>query len=719
MTTMSTDMFDDPNALWLDEPQPGELWARGRNYKASFDPRGWQFIPFLGSDAPRNFPLHLSLASVRIDGDELPLATGKVSRRDRSVAIDRGSVREQLDLTGASVEQTFVFDRLPQRGALAVTIDVTTELVPTTVRDGLLFSQPGLGGVRYEHAIVKDADGRSLSLPIVWAQGAIRLDVPADFVATARLPLLVDPLLSTMLVQSLVGTYVGDPDTCAIWYGYQRTISGVVWQQTFSGSDVDVWGRFYDDATPRAGATLFPLDITTTSWALPRIAMNYDGAFGHHCMVSQCSNGGVPPFWIGGRIVNAGLGVLPQFRISPVGRDCTNPDVGCGDRDTAMDTTFTVVYEFAYSQSDHDIYCQQVDVVGNVAAGIRFVDTSTAFESRPRIANRASWSSWTKFPVVYERTVGGDVDIRGGFLGWDGQPTHLFAVSTGGNYDHRPVVSSFTDTPLDSHALFVWERVGGGDTEIFGAVFDDTGAWRTSADLNRLEDPFGSRPTWAQFGPSVDCDGARFAVTYTENFANNVNDPDAVIATFGFTPFANRLEVIEPHRYLAATGAREYATAVAAARPHFVPHYMAHTFVAACQRDQLTPGTASVVQAFLFDGAQPFTGYTTRATACGNALPLTPPPNPAYLGATLLFSMTAPPGFAGLLFGFPASLPIGPCPGCMLGVDGITAPNPYVHTLTISPAFVGVTMSVQGFSFGGGSCLGAISVSDTLDFTIR
>lgn len=51
--------------------------------------------------------------------------------------------------------------------------------------------------------------------------------------------------------------------------------------------------------------------------------------------------------------------------------------------------------------------------------------------------------------------------------------------------------------------------------------------------------------------------------------------------------------------------------------------------------------------------------------------------------------------------------------------DGVAVPNPYRLVLSISPLLIGAALSVQGFSFGGGSCLGAISVSDTLDFTVR
>ena len=41
--------------LFAVEPD-GEVWVKGRSYKASFGAHGASYVPFLGSDAPRTFP---------------------------------------------------------------------------------------------------------------------------------------------------------------------------------------------------------------------------------------------------------------------------------------------------------------------------------------------------------------------------------------------------------------------------------------------------------------------------------------------------------------------------------------------------------------------------------------------------------------------------------------------------------------------------------------
>lgn len=731
------DLFADPEMVWFDTPGDGAIWARGSTYKASFAADGWQYIPFLGSDAPRNFPVRFRLQATTLGGQDLPLAAGEIRRDHRRVILDHGSLRETLDLTGTSLEQTFVFDALPRRGALSLAIAVQSELAAETSADGLQFRHPTLGGVRYERAIAIDGAGRRLALPIAYADGTIRLEVPASFVADATLPLLVDPVLHTMTVSSVTGAYLGSPDVAVYWNTARTLESCVVWRQNFSGTDVDVWARLYRDqnlagySSPGPNDPI-PIDITATAWEAPRVAATFGPVNWTFLVVAQTSNGNTSPWWISGRLLPFEFPFTfpnrPQFRISPTttNNDCTNPDVGSGDAYEFLAPVFTVVYEYSYSATDHDIYGQQVDAGGNVT-GIRYIDGSVAYESRPRIANKAGIHTSAKWPLTYQRgNPGGDQDIRGCFLGGDGNAMQFFPVSVGGFYDHAPAVSSFTSSG-GAYTLFVWERVGGGDNEIFGAVFDQAGALRTTADLGRLETPFGTRASWGQFGPSVDTDGARFAVTYTEYYQNNPSDPDACVGVFVFDAAANTLACTEPHVYLRGTFAREYAPAIAAARPYPVYYNLSHKFVAACQRDNVPTGSSTFdILAFVYDAAQPFGGYSRRPTGCGTGVSINDPKQPgaffvveAHIGQAMEFSMNGPPGLQLLLFGFPASVPVNGCPGCIIGVNGNTVPNFYSLTVPVAPWAVGLPISVQGLAFGGGPCLGSLAFTDTLDFVIR
>ena len=160
------DLFADPDAVWFDTPREGEVWARGSSYKASFTADGFEYVPFFGSGAPRNYPVGFRLVAATLAGQDMPLSRASVSARERAVTLAHGALRERFDLSGASIEQTFVFDELPRRGTLSLAIAVNTELSPSATDAGLLFSHAELGGVRYEHAIIKDATGRTLPVPI-------------------------------------------------------------------------------------------------------------------------------------------------------------------------------------------------------------------------------------------------------------------------------------------------------------------------------------------------------------------------------------------------------------------------------------------------------------------------------------------------------------------------------------------------------------------------
>src|SRR6185503_15529495 len=104
----------DPEAVLLDEPGDGKVWGSSRAYKASFDGTGATFIPFFGSDAPRNYPVRFALAAVRAGSQMLPLvADAKTAVAGRRVTTDHGSVREVYELSPRSMEQLFVFDAPP------------------------------------------------------------------------------------------------------------------------------------------------------------------------------------------------------------------------------------------------------------------------------------------------------------------------------------------------------------------------------------------------------------------------------------------------------------------------------------------------------------------------------------------------------------------------------------------------------------------------------
>src|SRR5207237_7221042 len=123
------------------------IWARGRDWKASFDAAGMAFIPFLGSQAPRDFPVKLTLHGARIGTSDLALVASAAIRDGDRITIERGALREVFDLSPGSVEQSFVLDTLPSSGGLRLAIGLETELQASCTGAGIELANE-LGGVR-------------------------------------------------------------------------------------------------------------------------------------------------------------------------------------------------------------------------------------------------------------------------------------------------------------------------------------------------------------------------------------------------------------------------------------------------------------------------------------------------------------------------------------------------------------------------------------------
>jgi hypothetical protein len=153
----------------------GVLWARGRAYKASFGDHGATYIPFFGSDAPRNFPVTFSLGSATQGGSHIEFAQHADARRDSDrITLDRGAIREVYDITVDGVEQSFDLDQHAADGELELRIGYESELEAVVRGDGLA-SQNELGRVDYSRAVAIDARGERIALAARRSPGRRRI----------------------------------------------------------------------------------------------------------------------------------------------------------------------------------------------------------------------------------------------------------------------------------------------------------------------------------------------------------------------------------------------------------------------------------------------------------------------------------------------------------------------------------------------------------------
>ncbi|MBK9387450.1 MAG: hypothetical protein IPN34_21765 [Planctomycetes bacterium] len=707
-----------PAEVVHDRAADGALWAHGRTWKAEFDGRGFSYVPFLGSEAPRNQPLTVRLASVQCGDAVLPTSVGKPERSGERIHVERGACTERFDLLPDGVEQSWVFAALPSRAALKLELDLHTELVGTDLGRDLEFRGP-YGGVRYDRAVAIDARGERCELDLELVGERIELVVPAEFLASAALPLVVDPFTSTIGI-SYTAAYQGNPDL-AFDYTTQEFL--IVWQNAYSATDHDLWAQRLDLAQTPLGVP-FTIDFTGTSWTKPRIANNgLDDTF---LVVAECSQAFVSPRWIGGRIWSLAGGAQPAFDIERAGvggswsGDALNPDVG-GDPLELGPTYFTIVWEREYSPTDHDILMRQVTSTGALRSFTpTTIDVATSYQAKPRIGKSNGYSFTNNFAlqrwaIVYEDYYSpNDCDVRGAQVTWDGQfPTATITheITATAADERTPVVSSPTDEENGSRQhLIAWSRSSGADGDIAIAIWNSALQIPARSNLHVLE-AAGAAQAWPQFAPTVDSDGVRFALGYAEAF-NASSDIDVRFSTVAFDASINLLQVHEARAAIGVSVDYEGVPAVASAWSG--GGGAMHYGIALQQRDNST-GTHGIF-ATVYRGHANLPLPSTRATGCGG-LGINMYDVPA-LGRSISFDQTDSGPLTGFLLGLPLSFPIGGCPGCVLGVDGVAMPNPFGVLIPNAPSLVGVQVSCQAWSLVSGSCLGAIALSDTIDFTV-
>jgi hypothetical protein len=691
----------------------GSLWVLGETYKACFGGDGATFVPYFAG-APRNFPLRFSVRSAAVGGTALSLAAAPPQRRGALVTFEHGALRAEYELAERSLEQRFVFERLPARGEVRVAVDVATELAATRDGAGFVFGNE-LGDVTFGAAVALDAAGRRLPIATELEHGVMTFVVPAAFVESARLPLVIDPVVgSTQLVYSNSQSHpaVGSDVAYEPSWGEYCVVVDRQWSLT----DHDVFAyRYTFDLSSAVQTTI---DVSGACWAEPAVAAN--NAYDCFLVVAQTSAANSSPFSISGRVLGAGSGTIgapfdienPTLPGHFTG-DKLHPSVG-GDMDYQTPTYFTVVWERVFSPTDHDVHLKQVRADGTLrTVSPILIDNSGSYDSTPRISRTNGTPPYATqcWAIAWLREAAlGDNDVYGALVRWDGvvtQPT--FGIDAALATAYAPVPSSPTDERDGRRRYLVaFEDYAASTTEVRGTLIDDQsaflGTWTLTANVN---------PGWPHFQPAVDSDGARFAVAFTEPY-QLTSDYDVGVLTFGWNSALGLVE--QDLAYPGYTTDQEYApriTATHAEGSGTARYAMSWT------RYDLTAPNDTHVDIRLYDGMAAAGGVSTRPTNCGSNATSFFLGTPA-IGGVLYFQHANPGGLRGFVFGIPASAPIGPCPGCTLGVAGSAVLGDFLRIeVPADPTFVGVTVSSQSFSFVQGPCLGTISLDETIDVQLR
>jgi hypothetical protein len=707
------DAFADRSQVWFDRPQPDDLWCHGADWKAQVGPDAFTYIPFFGSDAPQNYPLRLAFAAATAGGEPLATTPGRLQQHGRRIDIDRGGLTEQWTLAGERVQHAFRIDALPQRGALDIAIAVATELHAEPTPAGVRFHNAS-GAVTYETGEAIDARGRRTSFVPVFEAGHLRLRIPAAFVAAAELPILVDPLLTTVVLAN-VQTTLTDADlsydaTTAVWV--------VTWTRYFSAADHDIWYRRLDaNLQPLASADT--IDYTSSSWDGARIANN--NLADNFLVVAQAATSfGAVPAWIGGRLVDPLLGAAANLQFDvyrgPAGSlGELLPDVG-GDPYLVGPTYYTVVWEHVYSATDHDIWMRQVEANGTPRGAAPVVlDGSTDNESKPQISrsNGPGPSPEQRWLVAYQRTYSPtDEDIRGALLTWDGLSVPVggqfhFSIDGSSRNHVDPSPSSPTNEPVRRFMIaYAWIQTAQSIGDIDARVI------RSDGTLSTARYGIEGSPALRQALPSCDSDGRRFVVAFGQYPSAPGSNPDVYYGTYAADAAGSQLATIETPVPVSATVWSEFDARVAstyASSGQWSPTYgiaIAAAFFPSFD-----------VAAHLVNGLAPG-GVFMRQNGCGGLAVV--PPGFAAIGTPVRFDVVSAQPLVGFAVGAAVSLPIGPCPGCTLGADGsLLLGGTLQFDLPLQPALIGAGLSVQGFEWNAGPCLGHISLSNTYDLIVQ
>ncbi len=505
-------------ALLIDEPGDGRTWARGPQWKASFGPEGFTYIPFFGSDAPQNYPVQFDLVSASIAGEPVELLARNRVRDGQTVSLQRGGLQEVYHLNKDAVEQTFVFDSLGARGEIVLDVALDTELTATESSDGGFIFYNELGQVQYGQAVAVDALGNTLRLQQHLTETGLQITVPADFVRIAALPLVVDPILNTVPITNNTRRQI---DLDVAYEGNNATYQ-IVYSQLQSVLDSDVLAVSYNASL----GILFPaasIDISSASWGTPKNASCYFEE--QFLCVSVVGNfTGSRVVW--GRTREAGSGVRgPQFQISGVGAGTV--DVGGKGNSIASSYHYMVVWqEIDGLNQDLDIVAQAVRRTSVLQQGRIIIDGDPGdLDKNPSISKSSgrpgTSNADNEYMIVWEREFSPtNRNIRAQVIEYTGNMSghnqfNAYTFSDSLNPDVS-TVSRYRTYNSEPYWVVAFERLVGSDYDIFTVVARDGDA-DNARNLNVMQNLDLNRDHRA---PSIAFDSQDYLIAYHSEDSN-------------------------------------------------------------------------------------------------------------------------------------------------------------------------------------------------------
>lgn len=562
-------------ALYAPEPsapvdfdiEDGTHWARGSDYKASFGPAGAAFVPFLGSQAPRNFPLAFAPASLRRGSTTLGLEPGAVRREGMQVRILQGSLESVYDLDASGMEQSFYVADPGSRGDLVLDLDLESELIPRPEGESWVFEGP-FGGVRYGAAFAFDASGAPLPVMVEVTTERLRFTIPGHDLEQAEWPVKIDPYISTNAVDT--GSLVTIRPDVTFDFTSQRYF--VVFEEIFSATDGDINSYYLQlNGTP-VGLSGVRLDGTTVNRRRPRAAcVTRDRQF---MAVFEHQDASNLPLWVDARSRHCDNSVLgTTFRIDAnVGAFRDQPDI-CGDSNDVAAASFIVVYRRKYITGSSAVLFRVVASNGTFVTGEQtLTSTTTTTYEQPAICSAISPNESDAMVVMRNVTSTGGHQILATAIRRGGALWHTLVILRASNAGLPLLNPEVSGLGLDGPnggtgvgAVATWEVDYGADRDIEAAGFvlraGTTPVFVAPSQSISAMEPIDLFVD--QAGPRIACVGTRWVVTYANETGGAPPRYDLRATTLNFvgdrlglTEASTRIQGSSPHVGQLATSSR-------------------------------------------------------------------------------------------------------------------------------------------------------------------
>ena len=181
------------------------------------------------------------------------------------VEITRGEAVEIITNREDGIEQAWRFAQKPSvDGDLTVEVAVSSQQFVAETDSGLHFKSAAGLGVRYSHAIWRDASGAEFDVPAHFDDGRILITVPETVIAGSTFPALLDPTITAELFTDAPTNGATGANSRNQEIASDGTGFFAVWQDTRDSRNDDIFGARIDASGAVVDVTSIRINNATT-----------------------------------------------------------------------------------------------------------------------------------------------------------------------------------------------------------------------------------------------------------------------------------------------------------------------------------------------------------------------------------------------------------------------------------------------------------------------